>query len=87
MEIRTQEKFGTALRMRENMGAFWLGGNDKKVEGNWVWNSNEKKVKINGFWQKERPRHDTEKNCLAMGRIGMWDGGCTNPRKSVCEFN
>ena len=88
MEVHTREDYERALRFREIMeNGFWLGGNDKESEGNWVWNSNEEKVKLNEFWRTSRPKQDSSKNCLVMGDDGMWDASCANTRKSVCIFD
>ena len=88
MEVHNREDYERALRIGENLGyGFWLGGNDKEMEGNWVWNSNAEKVKFNEFWRSSRPKQDRDQNCLVMGNDGMWDASCANTRKTICMFD
>ena len=87
-EVHTREDYETALRFCENMGSgLWLGGSDLEIEGNWVWNSNEEKVKLHEFWLNGKPSNDTNKNCLVMGMEGMRDVHCANKKKSFCIFD
>ena len=88
MEVHTSEDYERALRFHEIMEiGFWLGGNDKNEEGNWVWISNEEKIKRNEFWSSNCPTRNLTRNCLVMGSGGMWAYRCSDKRKSVCIFD
>ena len=88
MEVRTQEEFDRAKRLRREFGFyFWLGGSDREVEGEWRWESNDERIDMNKFWISGQP-NSGDQDCLFMG----WSGGfedyyCSHRNPFVCELD
>ena len=89
MEVRTQEEYDRALGIWDEVGNFWLGGNDIEEEGVWVWNSNGEVIDMSRFWLAGRPyAGETGRNCLMMASdTGFEDYNCAASSYSyVCEY-
>ncbi|XP_056003525.1 collectin-11-like [Ostrea edulis] len=70
--------------------AIWIGGNDLKQEGHFVWSHNNNTIPLtNGLWLTGRPNDfKKEQDCLAITHSsGLWnDLSCSTERPFICEF-
>jgi len=65
----------------------WLGANDEKKEGNWVWTDGSSVTYSD--WDSSQPNGGTRENCLYAfsGYNWQWfDGGCTWTYYAVCKI-
>ena len=87
MEIRTQEDFDRAKRIKSEIGSdFYVGGSDRKVEGEWLWESNGELIDINRFWRRWEPNDNGGQDCLYMRSGGFDDWKCDEDQAFVCDF-
>lgn len=93
--IRNQAENDAALRVRVGTEYIWLGGSDKKGEGNWKWINN---VKISTYfkprsgysnWGVGQPDNyqGINQDCLTFwDSLPGWDDfDCTSKFPSICE--
>ena len=70
--------------------SFWLGINDKRNEGSWVYDSDGTSVAFSIPWYPEEPNGGSSQNCLVYwnpSQIGqLSDLECTNSYLSICEL-
>ena len=89
-EVRTQEDYDRAMRLRDEFGSdFWLGANDMDTEGRWVWSSlntaDADLVDMDRFWVPGKPSSYTSRNCMMVGGGGFYDLRCDWNRGIICE--
>ena len=92
LEVRTEEELWEAGRIRSEIGlAFWLGGSDERVEGDWRWQSDEGRIDMSQFWLPDQPNGGRRDNCLLMGwsvgSFGFADYPCSDTLPVVCDVN
>ena len=89
-EVRTQEDYDKALRLRDEIGSdIWLGANDMHTEGRWVWSSlntaDADLVNMTQFWEPGKPSSFTSRNCVIVTGVGFVDLPCNWSRGIICE--
>ena len=71
-------------------GHWWIGINDKRNEGSWVYDSDGTSVTFSIPWYPEEPNGGSSQNCLVYwnpSQIGqLSDLECTNSYLSICEL-
>ena len=67
-------------------GWFWIGGNDREDEKEWVWSDGSDFDY--SLWHKEQPDNwNNEEDCLLFTEENKWnDGGCYGKRQFVCKI-
>lgn len=90
MEVRTDEDYHEALRLRAEAGTWiFLGASDHQVEGTWVWATDNSTVNMNSYWNLGSPDSRAENvDFLCMGSNGkLYDCYGTTTLPFVCSFN
>merc|ERR1712166_202476 len=70
---------------KANVGAAWIGLNDKKKEGSWKWMGVAKGNKFLS-WNKGEPNNYNTEDCVEMFQSGKWnDLKCATKRPFFCQ--
>ena len=88
IEVKTDEAYAGALLIKQNIdGDFWLGGNDIRQEGTWVWDSNGDSIEDN-YWKNDNHRSKGNEDCLVMKKDDelFHDRRCSDEYPFVCEW-
>jgi len=80
------------LEILDPVRKYWLGGNDKKLQGNWIWEGHNDLFSFT-FWGKGQPNNfKGRQHCLLFiyhdnDKEMKWnDRRCTNHRNYLCEI-
>ena len=85
LELRTQEDFQMAKKVRSEIRSFFVGGTDRNSEGVWKWESDGNGDIPNEFWQDGQVRATEDKDCMVFARRGLIDYSCTKVETFACE--
>ncbi|XP_015231842.1 PREDICTED: macrophage mannose receptor 1-like [Cyprinodon variegatus] len=81
----------TQLWVRTQIGTeiFWIGLNDKIVEGVWEWSDGKPFIEYLSYWMSGQPDNWNDEDCgeLVGESFGQWnDENCNSKRKYICKY-
>ncbi|WP_441290275.1 C-type lectin domain-containing protein [Sorangium sp. KYC3313] len=81
-----EQAFLTAEETSRASSPFWIGYNDRGVEGTFTWASGEPAVYVN--WRPGQPNNDNSQDCVednSQGTFQWSDVDCSSDRHFICE--
>ena len=86
LETRTEQEYELASNAREKFEFehMWLGGSDRKVEGEWRWESDGSEINRDEFWRRRQPNGAGD--CLSIEENGLSDSRCSSEHHFICHL-
>uniref|UniRef100_A0A3Q2EAN7 C-type lectin domain-containing protein n=1 Tax=Cyprinodon variegatus TaxID=28743 RepID=A0A3Q2EAN7_CYPVA len=87
--VRMQTQVRLWVRTQIGTEIFWIGLNDKIVEGVWEWSDGKPFIEYLSYWMSGQPDNWNDEDCgeLVGESFGQWnDENCNSKRKYICKY-